>query len=616
MSGDEVTLSHDKVVDAIFRDPSRKYTGESGPRRTRWSTARTTEDRRGEGGRRDENARAAGAGSRQGGSDRRPEADPRAAQARLHGPNEGRHDNAEASRDRPCSGEAARGVGGGARRQPAPGDPDITPALVDDTVSRRRSTRSWWRCWDGNRLHRARHVQRALVGALRLQELPPAAQDAPQRGALRPARPGRKRRRRSTSAMAWASRSRSSRTTIRRRSSPTRARRPASAASCATSSRWARGRSRCSIRSASARSTRPRVRYLFDGVVQGIGDYGNCVGIPTVGGEVFFDPSYAGNPLVNAMCVGVVRKDELMSAVAEGVGNPLIAVGARTGRDGIHGATFASRGTLRAERRQAPAVQVGDPFTEKLLLEASLELIQSGAIVGIQDMGAAGLTSSSAEMAARGDVGVTIDVTKVPVRETGMTPYEILLSESQERMLVVAKRGREDEVAAISREMGAHCRRDRQGHRRPVYRVTEGDRVVADSRARDSSRTARRTRPTRGRAPRSRRSRAGRERHAERPEERDPLWTLEHCSSSPTIASKRGSSGSTTRPCARTRSSARAATRRWCACAAPKALALKTDCNGRYAYLDPRVGGADRRRARRRATSPAPARGRRRSRTA
>src|SRR5213596_2669400 len=193
----------------------------------------------------------------------------------------------------------------------------------------------------------------------------------------------------------------------------------------------------------------PRVRYLFGGVVKGIGDYGNCVGIPTVAGEVAFDPAYEGNPLVNAMCVGLLKEKELIRAVAEGIGNSIIAVGARTGRDGIHGASFASEDLSAQSDAKRPRVQVGDPFTEKLLLEASLELIRSGHIVAIQDMGAAGLTSSSAEMAARGDVGVTIDTSKCPVRESGMTPYEILLSESQERMLVVAKKGREEDVRAI-----------------------------------------------------------------------------------------------------------------------------------------------------------------------
>lgn len=194
----------------------------------------------------------------------------------------------------------------------------------------------------------------------------------------------------------------------------------------------------------------PRVRYLFSGVVSGIGDYGNCVGIPNIGGEVYFDRGYEGNPIVNAMCLGLMKNEDLIKGVAEGVGNPMMAVGARTGRDGIHGATFASEELSEDDDAASrPMVQVGDPFTEKLLLEASLELIKSGFIVGIQDMGAAGLTSSGAEMAGRSGNGVEIDAAKVPVREKGMTPYEILLSESQERMLVAAKLGHEADVQAI-----------------------------------------------------------------------------------------------------------------------------------------------------------------------
>ena len=193
-----------------------------------------------------------------------------------------------------------------------------------------------------------------------------------------------------------------------------------------------------------------RNRYLFAGVVRGIGDYGNCVGVPTLGGEVDFAPGYSGNPLVNAMCVGVLKEKDLIKAAAHGVGNILLAVGSSTGRDGIHGASFASEELTHESEQRRPQVQVGDPFTEKLLLEASLELIASGHIVAIQDMGAAGLTSSSAEMAARGGVGVEIDLSKVPTREPGMTPYEILLSESQERMLVVAKTDRVKEVQAIA----------------------------------------------------------------------------------------------------------------------------------------------------------------------
>src|SRR5690606_16830198 len=177
-----------------------------------------------------------------------------------------------------------------------------------------------------------------------------------------------------------------------------------------------------------------------DGVVRGIGDYGNAFGVPTVAGEVYFDPSYEGNPLVNAMSVGVVKVGETASATAEGVGNPVYIVGSSTGRDGIHGATFASEEISEESEAKRPSVQVGDPFTEKLLLEATLEAIRSGAVVGIQDMGAAGLTCSSSEMSAKGASGMVLHVDRVPAREAGMTPYEVLLSESQERVLVVVAR--------------------------------------------------------------------------------------------------------------------------------------------------------------------------------
>ncbi len=336
----------------------------------------------------------------------------------------------------------------------------------------------------------------------------------------------------------------------------------------------------------------PRVRYLFAGVVKGIGDYGNCVGIPTVAGEVAFDPAYEGNPIVNAMCVGLLHEDELIRAVAEGVGNPIIAVGARTGRDGIHGASFASEDLSAQSEAKRPRVQVGDPFTEKLLLEASLELIRSGAIVAIQDMGAAGLTSSSAEMAARGDVGVTIDTTRVPVREEGMTPYEILLSESQERMLVVAKRGREDEVASILAKWDLTAAVIGEVIAEPVYRVTEGDRVVAEfpgirlvtdcptytPDARESDEAVRL---------RSQNVNA----IAERPEERDPAWTLEQLLSSPNIAAKtwvHRQYDTTVRTNTVIGPGGDAAVVR--VRGTHRALALKTDCNGRYVYLDPRIG--------------------------
>jgi phosphoribosylformylglycinamidine synthase len=222
-----------------------------------------------------------------------------------------------------------------------------------------------------------------------------------------------------------------------------------------------------------------RNRYLFAGVVKGVGDYGNCVGVPTLGGEVNFAPGYTGNPLVNAMAVGLLREEELMRAKAEGVGNVLLTVGARTGRDGIHGASFASEELSEASEARRPQVQVGDPFTEKLLLEATLELIQSGLAVAIQDMGAAGLTSSSAEMAARGGVGVEIDTALVPTREPGMTPYEILLSESQERMLVVAEPGKVEAVRAACAKWELDATPIGHVTDDGMFRVRHGGRVVA-----------------------------------------------------------------------------------------------------------------------------------------
>ena len=224
-----------------------------------------------------------------------------------------------------------------------------------------------------------------------------------------------------------------------------------------------------------------RVRYLFDGVVKGVGDYGNCVGIPNIGGEVVFDRGYEGNPIVNAMCLGLMKREELITASASGVGNSLMAVGARTGRDGIHGATFASEELSEdSDESSRPQVQVGDPFTEKLLLEASLELIASGAITGIQDMGAAGITSSASEMAGRGGSGVEIEMTDVPTREHGMSPYEILLSESQERMLVVAERGREDEVRHILEKWELEAAVIGRVTDDGMFRVLENGAVVAD----------------------------------------------------------------------------------------------------------------------------------------
>ena len=200
--------------------------------------------------------------------------------------------------------------------------------------------------------------------------------------------------------------------------------------------------------------TTPRVKYLFEEVVAGIAGYGNCIGIPTVGGEVQFDDSYDGNPLVNAMCVGLINHEDIQKGIASGVGNPVMYVGAKTGRDGIHGATFASEELTDASDEKRPAVQVGDPFMEKLLLEACLELIKSDALVGIQDMGAAGLTSSAAEMASKAGSGIEMDLDHVPQREHGMTAYEMMLSESQERMLIVVKKGREPEIAELFEKYG------------------------------------------------------------------------------------------------------------------------------------------------------------------
>ncbi len=200
-----------------------------------------------------------------------------------------------------------------------------------------------------------------------------------------------------------------------------------------------------------------RNRHTLTGVVSGVGGYGNCFGVPNVGGETRFEECYSGNPLVNAFALGLVRTDEIFYAKAEGVGNPVFYVGAKTGRDGIHGATMASEEFTEGSEQKRPNVQMGDPFLEKLLLEACLEVMKTGAILGIQDMGAAGLTCSTCEMGARGGLGVTIELDKVPQRETGMTTYEIMLSESQERMLLVAEKGREEEVLAVFRKWGLDC---------------------------------------------------------------------------------------------------------------------------------------------------------------
>jgi phosphoribosylformylglycinamidine synthase len=213
----------------------------------------------------------------------------------------------------------------------------------------------------------------------------------------------------------------------------------------------------------------PLARRIFEGVVAGIGGYGNSIGIPTVGGEIVFDEMYAGNPLVNVLCLGIARQDDIIKGAAKGAGNPVFYVGARTGRDGIHGATMASAEFDEKSAEKRPAVQVGDPFMEKLLMEACLEVMKTGAVVGIQDMGAAGFTCSTSEMGSRGGVGMNVDVMHVPQRETGMIPYEIMLSESQERMLLVVERGREHEVEAVFEKWDLHAVK--------VGEVTEGTRL-------------------------------------------------------------------------------------------------------------------------------------------
>jgi phosphoribosylformylglycinamidine synthase len=334
----------------------------------------------------------------------------------------------------------------------------------------------------------------------------------------------------------------------------------------------------------------PRNRYLCGGVVKGIGDYGNCVGVPTLGGEVDFARGYSGNPLVNAMCVGVLKEKDLIKSAAHGVGNVLIAVGSSTGRDGIHGASFASEELTHESEQRRPQVQVGDPFTEKLLLEASLELIGSGHIVAIQDMGAAGLTSSSAEMAARGGVGVEIDLSKVPTREPGMTPYEILLSESQERMLVVAKTNRVKEVQAIAAKWDLSATPIGTVTDDGMYRCTwqgkvvveiPGQRLVDDCpvyypEAKEDPRIAelRASRPTP---------------HSPRP---TPSEALLHLLDAPSVASKKWvfeqydstvQAGTVIPPggdagVLRVRGEG-------------FGIAVKTDCNSRYVRLDPYEGG-------------------------
>lgn len=337
----------------------------------------------------------------------------------------------------------------------------------------------------------------------------------------------------------------------------------------------------------------PRVRYLFDGVVRGIGDYGNSFGVPTVGGEVYFDERYEGNPLVNAMSVGIVKVGETASAIAEGPGNPVFIVGSATGRDGIHGATFASEEISEASEAKRPSVQVGDPFTEKLLLEATLEAIRSGAVVGIQDMGAAGITCSTCEMSEKGGCGMTIHADLVPIREAGMTPYEILLSESQERMLVVVEKGRESEIVTIFEKWDLHVKQ--------IGEVTEGGRVSILWHGEEVANVPAEHLVLGGGAPvyyrETRRPTYLSEVHAfdeaSIPDVGNAGDVLRKLLGSPNIASKQWvfeqydtmvrtntitGPGPTDSAVVRVKGT-------------EKGLAVKTDCNGRYVYLEPRKGG-------------------------
>ncbi|MGM7637104.1 phosphoribosylformylglycinamidine synthase subunit PurL [Bacillus sp. Hm123] len=332
-----------------------------------------------------------------------------------------------------------------------------------------------------------------------------------------------------------------------------------------------------------------RVKYLFEEVVAGIAGYGNCIGIPTVGGEVQFDHSYEGNPLVNAMCVGLIDHKDIKKGQAKGVGNTVMYVGAKTGRDGIHGATFASEELSEASDEKRPAVQVGDPFMEKLLLEACLELIQNDALVGIQDMGAAGLTSSSAEMASKAGSGIEMNMDFVPQRETGMTPYEMMLSESQERMLIVIKKGREKEIEDLFAKYGLEAasigRVTDDGMLRLVHKGEVVANVPADALAEDAPVYYK---------PSSEPAyyREFQEMDEIVPEVTNYKETLLQLLSQPTIASKEWVYGQydyqvRTNTVVSPGSDAAVIRVR----DTEKALAMTTDCNSRYIYLDPETGG-------------------------
>ncbi|MBM7704237.1 phosphoribosylformylglycinamidine synthase subunit PurL [Metabacillus iocasae] len=335
--------------------------------------------------------------------------------------------------------------------------------------------------------------------------------------------------------------------------------------------------------------TSPRVRHLFEEVVAGIAGYGNCVGIPTVGGEIQFDPSYEGNPLVNAMCVGLINHEDIQKGQAKGIGNTVMYVGAKTGRDGIHGATFASEELSDQSDEKRPAVQVGDPFMEKLLLEACLELVKCDALVGIQDMGAAGLTSSSAEMASKAGSGIEMNLDFVPQRETGMTAYEMMLSESQERMLIVVEKGREEEIVQIVEKYGLEAVSVGVVTDDKMLRLTHKGEVVAevpvDALAEDAPVY---NKPSEEPAY----YRAFQEQDAYVPSITNYKETLLTLLQQPTIASKEWVYNQydymvRTNTVVSPGSDAAVVRVR----GTNKALAMTTDCNSRYLYLDPEVGG-------------------------
>ena len=330
-------------------------------------------------------------------------------------------------------------------------------------------------------------------------------------------------------------------------------------------------------------------RRLFTGVVSGIAHYGNCVGIPTIGGEIYFDESFEGNPLVNVFCLGVLRHDELARGTAEGSGNPVFYVGAETGRDGLAGAAFASRELTEQSREDRPAVQVGDPFKEKLLLEACLELLARGAIAGIQDMGAAGLTCSTCETASRAGSGIEIDLSKVPKREPGMTAYEILLSESQERMLIIARRGKENLVREVFDKWDVPCAEIGRVTSDGMMRVRNNGAIAAEIPAKALAEEA----PLYSREARRPTTAGGiGNRHYNKLRKIDMHDALRQLLNDPTIASKNWvyrqydhtvRTGTVVKP----GSDAAVFFVRY----ANKILAATTDCNSTYCALDPREGG-------------------------